>query len=627
MANKLFKIINGVAYDVMLQSKYRIADGVAEAFEEGDLKIIDGVAYPILRDAAPFMGIRTSGGNMTAIYSYNNTLLNNPVISIIGSSHSVSYGLSGSQTLQAKIQAYFDTNHGGCTIQNLGVPGEYTDHWLPTAQGGLPDRNIDAALAFNPDIVLIIGPTNDATVNTPAQALANLQVIYDYARQHGALPFIHSPLPRGDFNATDQADLAAEDLLWRAAFTYKYVDLFNSVLRNAGAATAAVPNPAYFQGDLIHLNDSGTTVQANAIIKLLERELRANTAYLFFEIERSANGISGWALFDTIADQQTIKKTYPLQAGYYRIRARLKNNTYTTYSNIVTVAAGSNQSPTTSAGNDQDLDFGSTAVNLSGSGTDPDGTITGFAWSLVSGPNTPTIVSPNSQNTAVTGLLGGVYVFRLTVTDNDGDTASDDVRVRVVSKIMRVILSKTAAATVPAGWNNLAADPVSGSPSKTDEVGSTGFIFRSRGEANFNHSIGPSNAQNDWGQSTDLGSGFFQAWPGAAVANYWYNPFDNFVTDKYQVEFAALDPNKDTRLKLIGSRSNANIATGPFSSRYNVKWAAGNQQYDILATFQNTATGIIGEGRPLADGTLPIAFNIGATGIVAHLNALTIEQF
>lgn len=722
MGKRLFIKTGGDIIDALLKSMF-IKNGVTNpAFREGDLiKNAVGVSYPILRENTPSLGIRAAGANMTMIYSFNNTLKSNPNVVIMGSSHSISFGLSGAQTLQFKLQAYFNANWGGATITNIGVAGEYSNHWLPTAQGGLSDRNIDAALSYNPDIIILIGPTNDAVQNTPPQATANLVIIRDYARQHGAYILIHSPLPRGDYNVTDQQDLADENVLWKAAFPYSNIDLFDSDLRDKTSGTPGFPNFTYFQADHIHLNDVGTTYQASgiptSIIPTLERELRANTAYKQFEIEVSANGTTSWALFDTITNQQTIKKTYTKAVGYYRMRERLKDDSYTPYSNIIQVTnitptanAGSDQSlasgtittnvtgsgtdpdgtiasylwsvisgaglslvnantttvtvnglanglsytlrltvtdnngatgtddmvisvgtagnvsPTANAGADQELNIGSTTVSLTGSGTDPDGTITGYAWSLVSGPNTPSITTPSAQNTGVTGLIGGVYVFRLTVTDNIGATGNDDVRVRVVSKIMRVILSKTAATTVPAGWLNLAADPVAGAPTITD-TGVSNFIFRSRGEANFNHSIGPSNAQNDWGQSVDLGSGFFSGWPNTALANYWYNPFDNFVAGKYQTEFAGLDPTKDGRLKAISSRSNANSATGPFSTRYNVNWLAGNVQLDITVTFQNTINGITSLGRPLADGTLPVAFNIGATGSVAHLNAITYEQF
>ena len=42
-----------------------------------------------------------------------------------------------------------------------------------------------------------------------------------------------------------------------------------------------------------------------------------------------------------------------------------------------------------------------------------------------------TITSPSTAPTTITGLAQGSYTFRLTVTDNSGATASDDVVVVV----------------------------------------------------------------------------------------------------------------------------------------------------------------------------------------------------
>src|SRR5436190_2816314 len=89
-----------------------------------------------------------------------------------------------------------------------------------------------------------------------------------------------------------------------------------------------------------------------------------------------------------------------------------------------------NQNPTANAGADQTTT--STSVTLNGSGSDPDGSIASYAWSKVSGSG-GTITSPSSASTTVTGLSAGTYTFRLTVTDDKGATASDDVNVTVNS--------------------------------------------------------------------------------------------------------------------------------------------------------------------------------------------------
>ena len=61
---------------------------------------------------------------------------------------------------------------------------------------------------------------------------------------------------------------------------------------------------------------------------------------------------------------------------------------------------------------------------------DPDGWIAAFKWTCVQGTQYQ-IVSPDAGKTRLDNLTVGVYVFRLTVTDNKGGQATDDVKVTV----------------------------------------------------------------------------------------------------------------------------------------------------------------------------------------------------
>jgi Carbohydrate binding module (family 6)/Secretion system C-terminal sorting domain len=92
----------------------------------------------------------------------------------------------------------------------------------------------------------------------------------------------------------------------------------------------------------------------------------------------------------------------------------------------------SNQPPIDNAGLDKTITLPTNSVTLTGSGSDPDGTIKSYSWSKISGPSQYTITSPSSASTTVTGLVQGIYIFRLTVTDNAGATATDDVQVTVL---------------------------------------------------------------------------------------------------------------------------------------------------------------------------------------------------
>jgi len=80
------------------------------------------------------------------------------------------------------------------------------------------------------------------------------------------------------------------------------------------------------------------------------------------------------------------------------------------------------------------------AVDLIGEfSSDPDGNIDSFSWSQVSPlPSTVTIVNPFDKDTKVMGLVEGVYVFRLKVTDAYGEIDTDDVTITVVKEDDRV---------------------------------------------------------------------------------------------------------------------------------------------------------------------------------------------
>jgi len=93
-----------------------------------------------------------------------------------------------------------------------------------------------------------------------------------------------------------------------------------------------------------------------------------------------------------------------------------------------------NQPPIANAGSDQSVNE-NTTTTLNGSGTDSDGWISGYQWTQISG-TTVSIVNANSANASFTApniSSDTTLTFRLTVTDNSGATATDDVVVSVTS--------------------------------------------------------------------------------------------------------------------------------------------------------------------------------------------------
>ena len=91
-----------------------------------------------------------------------------------------------------------------------------------------------------------------------------------------------------------------------------------------------------------------------------------------------------------------------------------------------------NTTPIANAGEQQSVDA-ATLVTLVGSGTDSDGSISGYSWAQTSGT---TVTLNNSSTKTATFMAPQVaqnetLVFNLTVTDNEGATASNSVAITV----------------------------------------------------------------------------------------------------------------------------------------------------------------------------------------------------
>lgn len=139
---------------------------------------------------------------------------------------------------------------------------------------------------------------------------------------------------------------------------------------------------------------------------------------------------SGGAATLTNANTLTVTAS-GLAAGTYTFRITVTdNNSATAFSEVIVNVLVGNQSPTANAGADQTLTLPTNNIVLAGSGNDPDGSVVGYAWAKISGP-AASLTNTNTATLNVTNMLQGVYVFSLTVTDNNGATGSDLVTVTV----------------------------------------------------------------------------------------------------------------------------------------------------------------------------------------------------
>ena len=152
----------------------------------------------------------------------------------------------------------------------------------------------------------------------------------------------------------------------------------------------------------------------------------------------SVNGTGGWQSWTTVSTAvslaegaQTIRLVYTGGTGF------LLNINWIEFSTSI------NQQPIADAGSNQTVndadDSGDETVTLNGTGSsDPDGTIESYVWTK-DGTQIATGVSPSVS------LPVGVHDITLTVTDNNGATASDNVTVTVTGYVNQAPVANAGA--------------------------------------------------------------------------------------------------------------------------------------------------------------------------------------
>jgi hypothetical protein len=169
-----------------------------------------------------------------------------------------------------------------------------------------------------------------------------------------------------------------------------------------------------------------------------------------------------------------------LTEGTYEFRLTVTDAEGLSASDIVIVKVDPkpNQAPVANAGADRNITLPVSATNLDGSAsTDPDNDIKTYAWTWVSGPATYNIDNPSSASTGLSNLIEGIYVFKLTVTDDAGISASDEVRVTV-----NPVLPPDNQAPVANAGNDFTitlpgTTTLNGSASKDDDGSIAGWLW------------------------------------------------------------------------------------------------------------------------------------------------------
>jgi hypothetical protein len=318
---------------------------------------------------------------------------------------------AGTTTLTGLVQGTYVfrltvTDNGGLTAtDNVTVVVNPAPNQAPSSNAG-PDRTITL-------------PTNNTTLNGSGTDPDGTISTYAWTRVSGPTTFTLGTPNAGTTTLTG---------LVQGTYVFSLTVTDNGGLTATDNVTVVV-NPAVNQAP---------TANAGANISIT---LPVNSTSLTGSGSDPDGTISGYA-WTRVSGPTTFTMGTPnaasttltgLVQGTYVFRLTVTDNSGATATDDVTVQvnAAANVAPSANAGTNISMTLPVNSTTLNGTGTDPDGTIGGYAWTRVSGPTTFTMGTANAASTSLTGLVQGVYVFRLTVTDNDGATGTDNVTVTV----------------------------------------------------------------------------------------------------------------------------------------------------------------------------------------------------
>lgn len=308
-----------------------------------DLEVFDFVVFePEVFDPVEIHIAATDAGNNKIRFNidYPESILTDaPRIIGIGSSTMTGAGASPlSNGLPTLLSQWVDTNSADGVFYTMALGGTYSNMFVPDGTTPQSDwnRNIDAALALDPDIIIISLPSNDPSFNTNDQFLANLHTIFDKCRAANVYCFITTTQPRTEYNQALQQMLYDAAVRIKADFKRFAIDVLTPLADPYSVQFPAKTRDEY-NADSIHVNNAGHQVLRDTIVAALEAFF-VDKNYTKYQIYRSTSPTTGFTLLvDNITANEVFVDREDDQLYYYRVRAQRADTTFTAYSNVVSV--------------------------------------------------------------------------------------------------------------------------------------------------------------------------------------------------------------------------------------------------------------------------------------------------
>jgi len=183
-----------------------------------------------------------------------------PIVVILGSSTAAGTGANPIDSAWAyRLASIYEDNSHKTNFINLAVDGNTLYQAMPSGNyvGGRPTpdttANINKALQYHPNLVMLSFPSNDIAANYPDNEILN-----NYAKLTSMLDsakvtyIIFSTQPRDFSDPAQRMRLKTLNDEIKAIYTYHV----NDFLDQLSTSTYSI-NPLYEAGDGIHLNNAG----------------------------------------------------------------------------------------------------------------------------------------------------------------------------------------------------------------------------------------------------------------------------------------------------------------------------------------------------------------------------------
>lgn len=213
-------------------------------------------------------------------------------IVVLGSSTANGAEVASNQSWVEKLDSAMTANNANYTLTNLAANGLNTYHVRETGTSGAgftadPAHNITAALALNPDIIIVNLPSNNVEDNIDASTtVGHYSELFSLASSQGVEIFFTTTQPRNFSSSSKRHLLETEADAVRVAFDERVIDIYDN-LTDFGNDNRI--KAQFDSGDGVHLNGSGHYYIFTEVIKTVgpympKFEVYASTAGSSYEI-------------------------------------------------------------------------------------------------------------------------------------------------------------------------------------------------------------------------------------------------------------------------------------------------------------------------------------------------------